>query len=404
MNGVMRGVRILEVGEQVFVPSAAALLSDLGADVIKIEHVERGDSIRGIASTGVAQLPPDVHPYLHHNNRGKRSLGVDLALDEGRQILYRLAEISDVFITNKLSKIRSKLKIDVEDLRAHNSHIIYARGSGQGEYGPDADQGSYDQLAFWSRAGVASAVMRPDYDHVPMPPPGLGDSVAALALAGGIMGALFHRGQTGEASVVDVSLLGSGLWAMSPAVALSLALGLPYSAPPVDAPRLNPLWQFYLTSDNRWIALTCLQADKYWAPLCKAIGRPELGNDPRFADHVSLLNNTTDAEAILREAFAALPLQEWRKKLEHFSGQWAVVQDLLEAATDRQSVANGYIQECQTSAGRRFGLVSVPIQYDEELAPTRRAPEFNEQGDEILAELGFDWGAIVDMKVRGVVA
>jgi crotonobetainyl-CoA:carnitine CoA-transferase CaiB-like acyl-CoA transferase len=166
--------------------------------VIKIEHVETGDAIRGIASTGVADVPADVHPYLHHSNRGKRSIGLDLGSEDGTSILYRLAARSDVFLTNELPKVRTKLRIDVPHIRAHNPSIIYVRGTGQGDRGPDADKGSYDQLAFWSRAGAGRAVMRPDYDHVPATPgPGFGDSISGVTLAGGIMGALYHRERTG---------------------------------------------------------------------------------------------------------------------------------------------------------------------------------------------------------------
>src|SRR5687767_445428 len=157
MTAVMQGVRILEVAEHTFVPAASAVLADLGADVIKIEHVERGDAMRGLASTGTALVPDNVHVLLEHSNRGKKSLGLDLGTPEGIDILYRLAKTSDVFLTNKLQRVRSKLKIEVEDIRAHNPDIIYVRGTGQGERGPDANRGSYDNLSFWARSGVAMA-------------------------------------------------------------------------------------------------------------------------------------------------------------------------------------------------------------------------------------------------------
>src|SRR3954468_19346278 len=160
MTDVLEGVRILEVAEQTFVPAASAMLADFGAEVIKIEHVERGDAMRGLASSGMAFLAGDVHVLLEHSNRGKKSLGLDLGTPEGLEILYKLAESSDVFLTNKLGRVRRKLKIDVDDIRAHNSKIIYVRGTGQGERGPDADKGSYDNLSFWLRPGTALAVTR----------------------------------------------------------------------------------------------------------------------------------------------------------------------------------------------------------------------------------------------------
>ena len=405
MTAVMEGVRILEVAEHTFVPAASALLSDWGADVIKIEHVERGDAMRGLASTGVADVPPDVHPLLEHSNRGKRSLALDLTSEEGLDILYRLAATSDVFLTNKLPSVRKKLHVELEDIRAHNPAIIYVAGTGQGERGPDADKGSYDSLAFWCRSGTAVGVMRPEYGHVPVPPgPGFGDSIGAMTIAGGIMGALYHRERTGEATTVDVSLFGSGMWAMGQAIALSLVLDKPWMPPPADAVRANPLSANYRTKDGRWLSFTCLQAGKYWPPMCQVIDRPELATDPRFADHATLMSNSADAAAILREAFAQRTLAEWREKLADFVGQWAVVQDTLEAAADAQSVANGYVQECRTASGVPFKLVAAPVQFGGRPAQPERAPQFNEHGDAILADLGLDWDTIVDLKVRGVVA
>jgi crotonobetainyl-CoA:carnitine CoA-transferase CaiB-like acyl-CoA transferase len=404
MTDVMKGVRILEVAEQTFVPAASALLSDWGADVIKIEHVERGDAMRGLAASGIAIVPENVHVLLEHSNRGKRSLALDLAQPEGIDILYKLAAASDVFLTNKLPRVRKKLKIDLDDIREHNPTIIYVRGTGQGERGPDADKGSYDNLSFWCRAGVAMAVMRPEYGHVPVPPgPGFGDSIGAMTIAGGIMGALFHRERTGEVPVVDVSLLASGMWAMGQSIGLSVVLDRGWSPPPPGALR-NPLVSNYRTKDDRWLALNCLQAGHYWAPLCESIGRSDLVADPRFADHESLISHGPEAAEILTEVFAERTVDEWRRVLADFVGQWTVVQDTLEAATDVQSVANGYMQPCETSAGVPFEMVAAPVQFDEEPATPARAPEFNEHGDAILTDLGIDWDTIVDLKVRGVVA
>jgi crotonobetainyl-CoA:carnitine CoA-transferase CaiB-like acyl-CoA transferase len=405
VTAILQGVRILEVAEHTFVPAASALLADWGADVVKIEHVERGDGMRGLAASGIAVVPSDVHVLLEHSNRGKRSLGLDLTSPDGLEILHKLAATADVFLTNKLPSVRKKLKIGVEEIRAHNPRIIYVRGTGQGERGPDADKGSYDALAYWARAGVALSTKRPEYDLVPVPPaPGFGDSIGAMTIAGGIMGALFHRERTGEATLVDVSLLGTGLWSMGQAVALSLLLGMPWAPPPADALSGNPLVRMYETKDGRTLSFCCLQAGKYWPDICQVIGQPELATDPRFADHASLVANGLQAIEVLTEAFAEATLAEWRERLSSFSGQWAVVQDTIEAAADPQSVANGYMQECRTATGTPFQLVAAPVQFDEEPAPAGRSPEFNEHGDEILAELGLDWDAIVDLKVRGVVA
>ena len=406
MTQILQGVRILEVAEHTFVPAASAALADLGADVIKIEHVERGDAMRGLAATGMAVVPNDIHVLLEHSNRGKRSLALDLTQQDGLDILHKLIATSDVFLTNKLPSVRKKLQIDLEQVRAHNPQIIYVRGHGQGDKGPDADKGSYDSLAFWARAGVAIGATRPEYDVTVSPPaPGFGDSIGAMTIAGGIMGALFHRERTGHATEVDVSLLGTGMWAMGQAVALSLVLDMPWKAPPAEMANSNPLVRNYMTKDGRELSLCCLQAGKYWPELCQIIGRPELVTDERFADHATLLAHTAEAAAILKDVFVEATVDEWRDRLEGFSGQWTVVQHTIEATADPQSVANGYVQALQNAAGKDFHLVTVPVQYDGQPAPVGRAPEFNEHGDAILTEdLGLDWDTVIDLKVRGVVA
>jgi crotonobetainyl-CoA:carnitine CoA-transferase CaiB-like acyl-CoA transferase len=404
MTAVMQGVRILEVAEHSFVPAASALLADWGAEVVKIEHVERGDAMRGLASSGTVSLGAGAHVLLEHSNRGKQSLGLDLTSEEGLDILYKLAGTCDVFLTNKLPQVRSKLKIDVDDIRAHNPSIVYVRGSGQGERGPEAGRGSYDALGYWARSGIAMGMKQPDYDYVPGPPaPAFGDSIGAMTIAGGIMGALFHRERTGEATTVDVSLLGTGMWALGATIALSLQLGAGWAPPPLGTATGNPLVGTYKTKDDRWLSFSCLQAAHYWPDACRVIGRPELATDSRFADHESLMANAGAAADILRQVFAERTLAEWRALLADFTGQWAVVQNTLEAVADPQTVANGYVGEAKTADGTPFQLVTAPVQYDEEPAQPKRAPEFNEHGDDILAGIGLDWDSIVDLKVRGIV-
>jgi crotonobetainyl-CoA:carnitine CoA-transferase CaiB-like acyl-CoA transferase len=405
MTAVMQGVRILEVAEHTFVPAASALLADWGAEVLKIEHVERGDAMRGLAASGTVDLGGGVHVLLEHSNRGKRSLALDLTSDEGLDVLYRLAATCDVFLTNKLPSVRTKLKIDIEDIRAHNPAIVYVRGHGQGERGPEADRGSYDSLAYWVRAGIAMGMKQADYDYVPPPPaPAFGDSIGAMTIAGGIMGALFHRERTGEATTVDVSLLGVGMWSMGGALALSLQHGVGWAPPPRDVPRGNPLVGNYQTKDGKFVSLCCLQAGKYWAEACEVVGRPDLATDERFADAATINENTAVATELLSQAFAERTADEWRERFAGFSGQWAMVQDTLEAAADPQTVANGYVQDCETAEGVPFKLAAAPVQYGGEPAQPKRAPEFNEHGDAILTDLGLDWDTIVDLKVRGIVA
>jgi crotonobetainyl-CoA:carnitine CoA-transferase CaiB-like acyl-CoA transferase len=242
-------------------------------------------------------------------------------------------------------------------------------------------------------------------EYVPGPPaPAFGDSIGAMTIAGGIMGALFHRERTGEATTVDVSLLGTGMWSMGAAYALSLQLGMPWQSPPRGQPTGNPLVFTYETKDGRYVSLCCLQPGRYWAEACEVIGRPELVDDERFADAGLITANAAEGSVLLAESFKEHTADEWRERLADFSGQWAMVQDTLEAAVDPQAVANGYLADCETADGVPFQLVVGPVQYDEAPAQPRRAPEFNEHGDAILEGLGLDWDTIVDLKVRGVVA
>jgi crotonobetainyl-CoA:carnitine CoA-transferase CaiB-like acyl-CoA transferase len=196
----MKGIRILEVAEHTFVPMAAAVLADWGADVVKIEHVERGDAMRGLDSTaGMSVGLAGVNLYMEHANRGKRSLALDLTTPEGIDVVYKLAAQSDVFLTNKLPAVRRKLKVDVEDIRAHNPDIVYVRGTGYGSRGPDVDRGGYDFLAYWARSGNAAAAKVPEIDYMPGQfAPAMGDSIGGLTIAGGISAALLHREHVGD--------------------------------------------------------------------------------------------------------------------------------------------------------------------------------------------------------------
>ena len=408
MTAIMEGVRILEVAEQTFVPAASAVLADWGAEVIKIEHPERGDAMRGLASSGVMPSMGAVHVLLEHSNRGKKSIGIDIATPKGLDLIYRLAATSDVLLTNKLPPVRKKLHIECEDIRAHNPNIIYVAGTGGGERGPEADRGGYDFLSYWCRAGSAMGATPTDVNYlVGQPGPGYGDSIGGMTIAGGILGALFHRERTGEALTVDVSLLGVGMWAMSPAIALSLQLDMPWRPGPSTgggAAPTNPLVGTYQTQDGKFLAFTCLQGFKYWPSACRTIERPELIDDERFSTAEQLAANAAEARAILNEVIRAAPIAEWRERFDSFEGQWSVAQDSLEVVEDPQAVANGYLGETTTRDGTPFTLVTTPVQFGGVPAPPKRAPEFNEHCEEVLASIECGTEEMLELKVDGVVA
>ena len=201
-----------------------------------------------------------------------------------------------------------------------------------------------------------------------------------------------------------MSLLGTGIWSMGAAFALSMQLGMPWQPPPRGTNMGNPLVSTYQAKDGRYVSLSCLQAGKYWAELVTLVGRPELATDERFVDQAAIREHAMEGVELLREAFAERTAEEWKQVLEAFSGQWTLVQSTLEAIEDPQTIANGYIVESATAEGTPFKLAAAPVQFGDDLPSTNRAPDFNEHGDEILEGIGLDIEQIIDLKVRGVVA
>ncbi|GAB89649.1 CaiB/BaiF CoA transferase family protein [Gordonia rhizosphera] len=395
------GVRVLEVAMYGFVPSAGAVLAEWGAEVIKVEHAVTGDPQRGLRQTGMFRIDGDVNPNVEHANRGKRSIGLDMSTEGGREVLYELTRRADVFLTSFLPAPRAKFGIEVDDIRAVHPRIIYARGSALGPRGVEAERGGYDMTAFWSRGGIAATITPPGNEGIINPPgPAFGDTISGTNLAGGIAAALFRRERTGEASVVDVSLLGSGLWAMGHTVALSLFLDKPMIAPKPGehgSPR-NPLSGLYKTSDDRYLSFVMLQPGKFWRDVCEHIDRPDLADDPRFATAEAIADHTGDAVAILREVISQRTLAEWTKQFATLAGPWAPVQDSQQVGQDAQIRANDYIVDVG-----ELELVSNPVQFDTTRSEVGPAPEFAAQTDEILVELGLDWDRIIELKTAGAV-
>ncbi|MDV2478346.1 CoA transferase [Rhodococcus zopfii] len=397
----LEGIRVLEVAMYGFVPSAGAVLAEWGADVVKIEHSVTGDPQRGLRQVGRMRVEGDPNPNVEHANRGKRSIGLDMGSEEGREVLLELARRSDVFLTSFLPQARTMFGIDLDDIRAVNPSIVYARGSALGPRGIESDRGGYDMTAFWARGGIAATITPPGVEGMITPPgPAFGDTISGTNLAGGIAAALFKRERTGETSVVDVSLLGSGLWSMGHGVALSLHLGEPMVAPVPGAhgAPTNPLSGLYATSDGRYLSFVMLQPAKFWADVCRHIDRPELADDPRFASAEQIAANTAEGVAILREIIAQRTLAEWTERFATLAGPWAPVQDSLQVSDDAQIRANEYI----VKAGE-LELVANPVQFDLTPAEIGPAPEFAAQTEEVLLELGLDWDRIIALKTAGAV-
>jgi crotonobetainyl-CoA:carnitine CoA-transferase CaiB-like acyl-CoA transferase len=395
------GFRVLELGTWVFVPAAATVLADFGADVVKVEHPLRGDPQRGLSTGGVTPNLDGVSIAMEQTNRGKRSIGLDVGVAEGREVLYELAARSDVFMTSFLPAARQKMQIDVEHIRARNPDIIYVRADAVGPRGPEGGKPGYDSAVFFGRGGILDS-LNPDDLRLPPTLPGFGDKTGAMNIAFGVAAALLKRERTGEPSVVDVSLLGSAMWVNSSSIIYSAAVGADFTRQ--QRRNTNPVAGSYETADGRWIGLTMLESDRWWPELCRHLDREDLLSDPRFVDAPARTENSAACSEELARTFASATLEEWRQRLATLRAPWEVVQNQLEVLDDPQARENGYLTEVDHPTGRKITVVRAPVQFDETPPPLGTAPEPGAHTEEVLLELGHDWDDIVHYKEQGAIA
>jgi crotonobetainyl-CoA:carnitine CoA-transferase CaiB-like acyl-CoA transferase len=404
---ILEGVKVVDLTTWGYVPSAGGVLGHWGADVIKVESPDRPDPMRLLGGTLEPGCASDM---FKHYSRGKRSIAIDLSRPEGQALIYRLAASADVFLTNYLPSSRAKLKVDVEDIRKANPNIVYARGSGHGPRGPDADRPGYDGLTWWYRGSLGQTMSDLTGEAWPTPMVGHGDGMSGMVLAGGICAALLHRAMTGEAKVVDGSLMGTAVWFNSNMLLhahrhpMQRTFGPAERNHPRGFPAPSATMSPYQTKDYRFIKLLFLgDDDRDFADLCHRIGRRDLLEDDRFAGAAARQANSEALLAILEEVFASRTFEDWKTVLAQARGAWTFVQTPEEVFSDPQTLANGFIQEIEYPNGP-LRMPTPPILFDEGAGTPPRAPDFAEHTDEVLAELGCSAAEVAAFREARVVA
>jgi crotonobetainyl-CoA:carnitine CoA-transferase CaiB-like acyl-CoA transferase len=400
MAGPLKGIRVVELGLWVAGPSAGAVMADWGAEVVKIEPPD-GDPFRGLYITAAgAELP--ANPPFELDNRGKRSVALNLATAEGRQIAHALVARADVFITNMRLPALARLGFDWETLSARNPRLVYGLVTGYGERGPDAERPSYDIGAFWSRSGIAAALTPPGGDP-PFQRGAMGDHTAGMTLAGGVSAALLARERTGRGQLVSTSLLRVGIYVLGWDTNAALRLGLE-ATPMSRAWTPNPVISAYRAKDGRWFWLLGLQGQRHWPDLVRAIERPEWLEDARFGSMRARRENVTELVGLLDEVFATRTLAEWGEAFDRAGMWWAAVQSTTEVIADPQAEAAGAWVDVPVAEGGTARMVATPIDFsDTSWAPGGPSPECGQHTEEVLLELGFDWERIGSLKDARVI-
>src|SRR5882724_900178 len=400
-NAMFAGVRIIELAQFVFVPAAGAVLADLGAEVIKIE-APSGDPYRTLRIADGRQTK-SANLAMEQNNRGKKSLALDLKRAEGRELLLKLAETADIFLTSLRPAALERLLLGVDELQARNPRLIYVRGNGLGFRGEEANRPGYDASVFWARGGFAHVLTPPGQPPI-RPRPALGDHASAMNIAFGMAAALFNRERTGRGSLVEISLLSSAMWTLSADVTLSQALS-DTELTRVATEGRYALTRAYETSDGRWIQLMFLDPERYWPELCRRIDREDLLRDPRCIDLEHRIEHGDALIAELASAFKRKSFAEWRTKFHGWDAPWELVQNIKELAADPQAKANDYLFTVQVADGTDVSVVAGPVAFNGSAAPAKplRSPDLGQHSEEVLREIGVSPQHLQELKERNIV-
>lgn len=399
MPGPLEGIKVVELGLWVAGPSAACMLGDWGAQVVKLEP-PAGDPFRGLFASLMGS-PASLNPPFELDNRGKRSVVFDLEKEEAREIALRLIGDADVFVTNMRPRVLEEFGLTYAELHEKFPRLVYAQVTG---YGPDTearDTAAYDIGAFWSQAGVAMSLTAPG-GAIPQQRGGMGDHMTGQMTAGAICAALYNREKTGEGQRVSVPLVRVGVYMCGWDIMLALRLGLPIL--PYDRYHaVNPIIDCYKSGDGKWFWLLLLQADRHWGDLCRATGREDLMEDERFKNiEVRRIN----APALVEEldaTFTTKPMADWAEPFAANNVWWAPVNSINEVVTDPMVQAAGAFVDVPGPDGA-LPMVATPADFSgTPWQPQGLPPELGQHTEEVLLELGYDWEAIVGLKERGAI-
>jgi len=380
---------VIDVAEHGFVPTAAAVLAEYGADVIKVERLD-GDPNRKIIPSGMVASRDGIDYLAEVFNRNKRDIALDITTDGGQSVLARLIESADVFITNQLPQVQRKLHTTAEEVMAINPRIVYARGHGQGRRGPGAEVGSYDSVGYWSRGGLGHVLSTPGAVSPPLQRPALGDVPSGTFLAGGICAALVRAARTGQGGVVDASLLGSAIWTLAPDLAYTSLTGEQLN---LDTIR-SPLTLTYRTADGYFVMLMMINEARYWDTATEALGLSELGKS--YPDPAARQAAWADLAAPFAEAVAKLTKDEIAVLLGERGCIFSFFATPQQVLADPAAEANGYLMDHPAHDGLK--IAAAPVQFDNQQPAIRRpAPGIGEHSAEVLAEIGYSPAEIADL-------
>jgi crotonobetainyl-CoA:carnitine CoA-transferase CaiB-like acyl-CoA transferase len=397
-DNIFSGLKVVDFASFIAGPSAAVILSDFGADVIKVEP-PAGELWR--RANNIPPQPQSKDPYQWHlANRNKRGMALDLKSPDASQVVERLVKWADVLIVNTPHPARKRLKLEYDDVAAWNPRLIYADLTGFGEKGPDAELPGFDITSYWARSGLLS--MTRDAGAPPTwPVLGSGDNATAVGLYSAIVTALYRRERTGKGAYVTTSLLAEGVWSASVAIQAALS-GAEFFGPHDRKNPANAAMNVYRAADDTWFVLL-VTPDKL-AAVAKAIGRPDLLTDPRFSDPSKLMANMPQLTAILDEVFGAQPIAHWYGVFSDARITFGAVRGPQEVIDDPQLRANDIVVPLQGAGGKMTSTISSPIQvHGVAKVPAMRAPDIGEHNEEVLQELGFNAAEIDGLRASGAI-